>query len=104
VPNPGRVENLGWRIRAVVDLNGDGQTDLIWQNMAEGWLCAWLMNGVTAANGVFLNPASVSGGLEIMGPRRATAITEAPRLRRHIVGRPPQTPRQPDGPEKRRTP
>jgi hypothetical protein len=69
VPNPGRVENLGWRIRAVVDLNGDGQTDLIWQNMAEGWLCAWLMNGVTATNGVFLNPASVSGGWKIMGPR-----------------------------------
>jgi hypothetical protein len=69
VPSPGRVENLGWRVRAVVDLNGDGQTDLIWQNMAEGWLCAWLMNGVTATNGVFLNPASVSGGWKIMGPR-----------------------------------
>jgi hypothetical protein len=69
VPNPGQVENTGWRIRAVVDLNGDGQADLIWQNMAEGWVCAWFMNGVTAMNGVFLTPANVSGGWKIVGPR-----------------------------------
>jgi len=69
VPTPSHVDNQGWRIRAVVDLNGDGQTDLIWQNMAEGWLCAWLMNGVTATSGVFLNPANVSGGWKIVGPR-----------------------------------
>jgi len=69
VPNPGQVDNLGWKIRAVVDLNGDGQTDLIWQNMAEGWLCVWLMNGTNATGGVFLNPANVSGGWKIVGPR-----------------------------------
>ena len=69
VPSPGRIDNMGWRIRAVIDLNGDGQTDLIWQNMAEGWLCAWLMNGVTATSGVFLSPANISTDWKIVGPR-----------------------------------
>ena len=67
--NPAQVGDQNWRIRAVIDLNGDGQTDLIWQNMAEGWLTAWFMKGVTAVNGVYLNPSNVSGGWKIVGPR-----------------------------------
>ena len=67
--NPGQTADPDWKIRAVTDLNGDGQTDLIWQHESAGWLAAWLMNGATVANTVFLNPSSVSGGWKIMGPR-----------------------------------
>ena len=67
--NPGLTGDANWRIRAVTDINGDGQTDLIWQHMSAGWLAAWLMNGTTVTNTVFLNPSSISGGWKIMGPR-----------------------------------
>jgi hypothetical protein len=67
--NPVQVADTDWKIRAVIDLNGDGQTDLIWQHMSGGWLSAWLMNGVTAANVVYLAPSSVGSSWKIMGPR-----------------------------------
>ena len=67
--NPGQTSDPNWAIRAVTDINGDGQTDLIWQHMTAGWLAAWLMNGVSVTNTVFLNPATISGGWKIMGPR-----------------------------------
>jgi len=67
--NPAQVADPNWRIRAVIDLNGDGQTDLIWQHMSAGSLSAWLMNGNSVANAVSLNPSSVSGGWKVMGPR-----------------------------------
>jgi hypothetical protein len=66
--NPAQVTDQAWRIRGVIDLNGDGQTDLLWQH-ASGYVGAWLMNGTTLSNAVLLNPPSVSGGWQIMGPR-----------------------------------
>jgi hypothetical protein len=67
--NPSQAADPDWRIRAVIDLNGDGKTDLVWQHMTTGWLSAWLMNGVRAGSLVYLNPTNVSGGWKIMGPR-----------------------------------
>ncbi len=67
--NPAQVGDTAWKIRAVIDLNGDGKTDLIWQHMAGGSLSAWLMDGINAASIVYLNPSNVSGGWKIMGPR-----------------------------------
>jgi subtilisin family serine protease len=40
-----RVEDAGWKIRGVGDLDGDGKADLIWQHATQGWLAAWLMDG-----------------------------------------------------------
>ncbi|HEY0994970.1 MAG TPA: fibronectin type III domain-containing protein [Gemmatimonadaceae bacterium] len=34
-----------WDIAAAADMNGDGLTDLVWQNQATGERGAWLMNG-----------------------------------------------------------
>ena len=67
--NPVQVADPEWKIRAVIDLDGDGKTDLIWQHMSAGWLGAWTMNGGTATNTVLLNPASIGSSWKIMGPR-----------------------------------
>jgi hypothetical protein len=67
--NPVQVADTNWRIRAVIDLNGDGKTDLIWQHMSAGLLSAWLMNGSSVASAVSLNPANVTGSWKIVGPR-----------------------------------
>jgi hypothetical protein len=67
--NPAQVDDTNWKIRAVIDINADGKTDLIWQHMSGGWLSAWLMDGINATNMVFLNPSNVSGGWKIVGPR-----------------------------------
>jgi len=66
---PIQVADTDWRIRGVIDLNGDGKTDLIWQHMSDGLLAAWLMNGTTAVSTVYLNPTSVGSSWKIMGPR-----------------------------------
>ncbi len=67
--NPMQVADPAWRIRAVIDLDGDGKTDLIWQHMSGGWLGAWIMNGGTATSTGLLNPTSIGSSWKIMGPR-----------------------------------
>ena len=57
---PGRVLDPSWKIVGLGDLDGDGGTDLVWQNIADGRLAAWLMNGVTLRSGVPLSPAVVA--------------------------------------------
>ena len=42
---PGRVSDPHWRIAAVADMNGDGKSDIVWQESTEGWVVVWLMNG-----------------------------------------------------------
>jgi len=67
--NPAQAADTDWRVRAVIDLNGDGRTDLVWQRMSTGTLSAWLMNGINAVSMIFLSPANVDPGWRIMGPR-----------------------------------
>jgi hypothetical protein len=54
-----QVPDTNWRICSVGDLNGDGRADLIWQHRGEGWISAWLMNGVTVLSGILLTPSQV---------------------------------------------
>ena len=44
--SPSQVQP-GWKVRGVVDLNGDGISDLVWQH-DNGAVGAWLMQGTTA--------------------------------------------------------
>jgi hypothetical protein len=67
--NPAQTGDPNWKVRAVIDLNGDGKPDLIWQHVPTGTLSTWLMNGPTAASMIYLTPASVDPGWKIMGPR-----------------------------------
>jgi len=66
--NPGQVNPKEWTVRGVIDIDGDGHTDLIWQH-SNGGLAASLMNGTTATSMQPIQPASVPTGWRLVGPR-----------------------------------
>jgi hypothetical protein len=43
-----------WRVATTGDFNGDGQSDLVWENTATGERYVWLMNGTNFGSSVFL--------------------------------------------------
>jgi hypothetical protein len=45
--NAARVADLTWEIRAVGDMNRDGDPDLIWQNRTSGQTAVWFLSGTT---------------------------------------------------------
>jgi hypothetical protein len=49
-----------WRIVGVGDFNGDGMSDLVWQEQHVGWLAVWLMNGTTLIASVSMTPNQVA--------------------------------------------
>jgi alpha-tubulin suppressor-like RCC1 family protein len=55
-----------WNIVGTADLNGDGHTDLIWQNKATGQVNDWLMNGITPLSYGHIYPRSPAGW-EVVG-------------------------------------
>jgi hypothetical protein len=57
-----------WALRAVVDLTGDGKSDLVWQHNT-GLLGAWVMNGVILTQFHYLSPHSVGGEWTLAGPK-----------------------------------
>jgi hypothetical protein len=54
------VSDRNWVVRAIADMNGDGQSDLVWQHETEGWLAVWFMNGLTFIEGRLLSPNRVT--------------------------------------------
>ena len=44
--NPGRLADTDWKIVGTGDFNGDQHPDLLWRHQSQGWISAWLMNGV----------------------------------------------------------
>jgi hypothetical protein len=55
--NPSQDPDLTWKIVGTADFNGDGKTDVLWQNQASGLLRAWYMDGVTRTGSAPLNPS-----------------------------------------------
>jgi hypothetical protein len=51
MPGIANISDTNWRIIADVDLNGDGNADILWHNVSTGDNAAWLSNG-TAFNSV----------------------------------------------------
>ena len=47
---PTAMTDTGTKLRAVADINGDGYSDLIWQQESTGVVSAWLMNGTARAD------------------------------------------------------
>jgi hypothetical protein len=43
-----------WQIVGTGDFNGNGKTDILWQNTATGERAIWLMNGTSYSSGVSL--------------------------------------------------
>jgi YD repeat-containing protein len=65
---PGQVSDPNWRIVGTADMNGDGQSDLIWQDRSRGFVRAWLMSGIVQIGDVSLAPTPVSNpALRIAG-------------------------------------
>ncbi|WP_420266364.1 FG-GAP repeat domain-containing protein, partial [Candidatus Magnetominusculus dajiuhuensis] len=50
-----------WQIKGVGDLDGDGYSDIIWQNASTGAVYVWLMNGtaIKSSGAVSTSVASV---------------------------------------------
>jgi VCBS repeat protein len=49
-----------WRVAGVLDLNNDGNLDILWQNRTSGDLYYWLMNGAKMVSSGYLNHAPLS--------------------------------------------
>lgn len=51
----------GWKVVGVGDFNGDGKSDLVFQNQTSGWIAIWFMDGAFRRDGVLLPYAPVAG-------------------------------------------
>jgi FG-GAP repeat. len=51
----GQVSDTNWRVVGSGDLNGDGNTDLVWRHRTEGWLAVWYLAGINVASTQFLS-------------------------------------------------
>jgi hypothetical protein len=55
-----QVSETTWKIAGTGDLDGDGHVDLVWQNIADGRVSAWLMTGLTRREGTLLSVPQVN--------------------------------------------
>jgi hypothetical protein len=49
-----------WSIVGSSDFNGDGKSDILWQNSSTGQRLIWLMNGTTHTSNVSLGTVATS--------------------------------------------
>jgi len=67
---PNDPGDANWKVRAVMDLNRDGNLDLIWQHQTDGWLNVWFMNGTTRQENRALTPDRLADPKwKIVGPK-----------------------------------
>ena len=57
---------LGWKVVGVGDFNGDGKSDLVFQNQTTNQIAIWFMNGPLYAGGVLL-PFAPPAGWNVVG-------------------------------------
>jgi hypothetical protein len=54
------VSDLNWSIAGVGDLDGDGDSDILWRNSVTGENTVWFMNGASISSGAPVN--AMQGG------------------------------------------
>jgi VCBS repeat protein len=64
----GSVSDPLWKIRSVIDLNGDTNPDLVWHHQGSGWIAIYLMNGTNVMQQISVTQAS-DVQWQIVGPR-----------------------------------
>jgi hypothetical protein len=67
--NPPVLADLGWRMVATGDYNGDGKVDIVWRHSTSGQNAMWFMNGTTLTSGALTNPSMPEASWKIVGPR-----------------------------------
>lgn len=55
-----QVSDTNWELAGSGDLNGDGHSDLVWQNKADGRIAAWLMAGMQKMDAALLSVPQVA--------------------------------------------
>jgi len=58
--NPQRANSPNWKVAAIADFNKDGHPDLVWQNIVDGGLVGWYMNGLNLSAAAYMNPSGVA--------------------------------------------
>ena len=61
------VPDQGWQVGAVIDANGDGKPDLVWQH-TDGTIMIWHMDDTTRVSYPVV-PPGVPFGWRIVGPK-----------------------------------
>ncbi|KJU86983.1 protein containing DUF1566 [Candidatus Magnetobacterium bavaricum] len=56
-----------WDIKAIKDLNGDGKSDVIWENATTGDVALWLMDGITITENSFISRGKSEWGIKALG-------------------------------------
>jgi hypothetical protein len=67
--SPSRIADTSWQVRGLVDLDGDGKSDLLWQNQATGELKAWLMVGTSLLRETPIDPTGLGDAQWQVVPR-----------------------------------
>jgi subtilisin family serine protease len=68
--SPNTVSDTNWKIKVVLDVDGNGTPDFIWHHQTTGSLVVWFMNGTTLLSTRSLTPPLVPDiGWQIAGPR-----------------------------------
>jgi hypothetical protein len=52
------MSDTSWQIRALADIDGDGDIDILWHRQTTGDLYAWIMQGLEVTTGAYLTPSS----------------------------------------------
>ncbi|HEV2211545.1 MAG TPA: VCBS repeat-containing protein [Verrucomicrobiae bacterium] len=66
--NPAQVQP-GWTVAGTQDFNGDGYPGILWYNSLSGLVSYWQMDGTNCVHSGQLNPASLTAGWRVAGPR-----------------------------------
>ncbi len=56
-----------WKMQFLGDFNGDGKTDILWQNSATGAVDLWIMNGSTITSNDFVGSVGPNSDWTIQG-------------------------------------
>lgn len=68
---PEMLSDLNWRVKSSRDLDGDGETDLVWQHQVSHRVVVWFMDGIYRRSGTFTAPDGSGMGATwwLAGPR-----------------------------------